>query len=76
MMTRFAATRLIPSPPALVEMRKSRILGQFEGCDGVGDDLTDLWLVARLKNLHQSFLVSAGVEPSILQSRHQCTVGI
>jgi hypothetical protein len=47
----------MPSPPALVEMRKSRIL----------------WLVGLLKNLHHIFLVSAPVLPSILFSNKKTT---
>ena len=50
MMTLFAATRLIPRPPARVEMRNNLILKA----------------VALLKYLHQIFLVSADVLPSSL----------
>jgi hypothetical protein len=54
----------MPSPPALVEMRKSRIL----------------WLVGLLKNLHHIFLVSAPVLPSILFKQEnnvcKCTMNI
>ena len=51
--TLLAATRLIPSPPALVEIRYNLIL----------------WLEALLKYLQQTFLVSAAVLPSNLEKK-------
>ena len=65
MMTLLAATRLIPSPPALVEIRNSLILIHTVSDYSDFTDYTHLWLVVLLKYLHQIFLVSAAVEPSI-----------